>query len=364
MTRYSYMPRSTTTIFLALISICSFAQKASFPLDKSVAKKFPGLKYIPAKTFQSLVHTGSDSVGDYSPRMSSVAGFYISQTEVTNKEFREFVHYVRDSIARNLLGHFKNERYVTMDWHKKIDWNDDRLDAMMLPPEESLAGKKNIDPAKLIFEIDFFGQKESISVQPDSLAWMRDFSYSYNEPLAKKYFSHSAYNDYPVVGISLKQAMAFCQWKTKQLSNNIIVRLPTNAEWESAAIGEKDEAGPVTGKKPYRCNFGTMPATAGGISKAFDDDGFFYTGPVKSFPAEGYGLYDMKGNVAEWTSTALDEIMNVEVRPGKQKRLFIVKGGGWNSTIYYLQPGVCQFYNAETANTWTGFRYVVVKKAE
>jgi formylglycine-generating enzyme required for sulfatase activity len=93
--------------------------------------------------------------------------------------------------------------------------------------------------------------------------------------------------------------------------------------------------------------------------KGFKDDGYFYTGPVKSFPPGPYGLYDMKGNVAEWTSTARDEILNVEVKPDKLKASFIVKGGGWNSTPFYLQAGVCQFFPVDDAHSFVGFRYVV-----
>ncbi len=358
MDRYSYMPTYATTILLAFTSFCSFGQKSDLNIEKKVKKILPNLRYIPAKSFTSLAYKGIDSVAGYGSRITSVPAFYISQTEVTNKEYREFVHYVRDSVAHHLLQHFRADNNG-IDWGQHINWNDSRLDAMMTAPEERLFGKKDIDPAKLNFEIDFFGQKETIGVYPDTLAWIRDFSYSYNEPLVKRYFSHPSYNDYPVLGISLKQAMAFCEWKTEQLHGGLVVRLPFNAEWESAAIGEKDKAADLTMNKPYRCNFGSMPGPNGAVIKGNKDDGFFYTGPVKSFPAEDYGLYDMKGNVAEWTSTALDEIMNVEVQPGKQKRLFIVKGGGWNSSVFYLQPGACQFYNADASNTWTGFRYVV-----
>ncbi len=356
-----HLAKYTTGFCMALISICSFAQKQG-QLDKPVKKLLPNLSYIPAKSFTSLIHTGTDSASSYKPRNVSVHGFYISQTEVTNKEYRDFVHYIRDSIAHHLLGHIKNENNG-IDWKQNIDWNDARLDAIMTPPDERIFGRKEVDPAKLVVETDHFGYKEIITVYPDTLRWISDFNYSYNEALVKRYFSHPSYNNYPVVGVSLKQAMAFCQWKTNQLNASVLLRLPTNAEWESAAIGEKDSVSFATAGKTYNCNFGTISERNGIPAKGNKDDGFFYTAPVKSFPSEPYGLYDMKGNVSEWTSTALDEIMNVEVREGKQKRLFIVKGGGWNSTPYYLQPGVCQFYNAETANTWIGFRYVVeVKK--
>lgn len=364
------MPKFTTTIFLAFISLGSFAQKSALTLEKLGLKSLQQkMSYIPAKSFNSLVHTGSDSVSNYTSRISTVRGFYISQTEVTNKEYREFVHYIRDSIAHNLLQHWQSGTNA-IDWNQKIDWKDERLDPIMIDPEYSITGRKEIDANKIFFEIDFFGQKETISIYPDTLVWIRDFSYSYNEPLAKRYFTYKEYDQYPVVGISLKQAMAFCQWKTTQLKKQIkgdaavVVSLPSHAEWESAAIDDKGNSGEVQKGGTYLCNFGAVTAGKGYTGKDYKDDGFFYTGPVKSYPPNSYGLYDMKGNVAEWTSTARDEIVNVEVKADKQKNYFIVKGGGWNSTAFYLQPGACQFFPTDAAHCFVGFRYVVRVEAK
>jgi formylglycine-generating enzyme len=362
------MPKATT-IFLAFISLGSFAQKPGLTLEKLGLKNLQQhLSYIPAKSFNSLVYTGKDSVSTYNSRTSSVQGFYISQTEVTNKEYREFVFYVRDSIAHSLLQHFSNGTNA-IDWGKKIDWKDNQLEPMMIPPEYRLSGQKEIDPLKFLYAIDFFGKKELISIYPDTLVWLRDFSYSYNEPLAKHYFSQSSYDNYPVVGVNLKQAMAFCQWKTAQINKMlkgkdavgvvVTAKLPTNASWESAAFELRDSVSIFDGNKGYSCNFGTITTGLGLTKKGFKDDGYFYTAPVKSFPPGMYGLYDMKGNVAEWTSTARDEIMNVEVRPDKLKTVFIVKGGGWNSTPFYLQAGVCQFFSVDATHSFIGFRYEV-----
>ncbi len=356
------MLRFTGTICMALISIHSFGQKSGKESRPPVSKKFlAGMSYIPAKTFNSLVHTGSDSVSTYRSRTVSVTGFYISKTEVTNKEYRDFVHYVRDSVAHVLLQHFLNGS-VSIDWSHGIDWNDKRIDAMLTAPDERLYGKKEIDPSKLNFTIDFFGQQQEVNVYPDTLVWMKDFSYSYNEPLVKKYFSQAEFNNYPVVGINLRQAMAFCQWKSNRSGSGLVYRLPSNAEWEAAAIGEKNTNSVTGASKIYPCNFGTIEERNGATLKGYKDDGYVYTAPVKSYPVMEYGLYDIQGNVSEWTATAIDEIMNVEVKEDKQKMVFIVKGGGWNSTAFYLQPGVCQFYKADIANTWTGFRYVAVVK--
>ena len=362
------MPKFTTTIFLAFISILSVAQKLG--LEKLGLKDLQQqVSYIPAKSFNSLVHTGSDSVSTYTPRISSVPGFYFSKTEVTNKEYREFAHYVRDSIAHRLLQHFTGGNGIdpiAIGWSQKIDWKDNRLEPMMVSPDERLYGRPEIDAEKIKYEIDFFGTKETISIYPDTSVWIWDFSYSYNEPLAKRYFAHPAYNNYPVVGVSLKQAMAFCQWKTGQINQSlknknaeVQVRLPSNAEWESAAFEEKDTINLLTGGKAYRYNFGEITDRNGITVKSYKDDGHFYTGPVKNFPAGPYGLYDMKGNIAEWTSTAHEEIINAETRMEKLRSSFVVKGGGWNSTPFYLQAGVCQFFPVDAAHSFIGFRYVV-----
>lgn len=360
------MPKSTTIFLLTFISLNSFAQKPG--LEKLGLKNLQQkLSYIPAKSFTSLSYTGSDSNSFYGPRVATVFGFYISKTELTNKEYREFTQYVRDSIAHTLLNHFKNGTN-NIDWGKSIDWNDDHLEPMMLSPDERLYGKPEIDADKIIYAIDFFGTKETISIYPDTLVWIRDFSYSYNEPLAKRYFLHQEYDQYPVVGISLKQAMAFCQWKTGQLNQGmhqsdkgyeVMVRLPSSNEWESAAFDMEDNRSLFSKDKKYNCNFGQIKERGSLVQKDYKDDGYFYTAPVKSYPSGTFGLYDMKGNVSEWTSTSRDDIVGVEIKPDKQKTSFVTKGGGWNSTPFYLQAGVCQFFQADVVNSFTGFRYVV-----
>ncbi|HRG39534.1 MAG TPA: SUMF1/EgtB/PvdO family nonheme iron enzyme, partial [Bacteroidia bacterium] len=57
--------------------------------------------------------------------------------------------------------------------------------------------------------------KDVINVYPDTLAWVHDFTYSFNEPMTNMYFWHPAYDDYPVVGVTWKQARAFCIWRTQ-----------------------------------------------------------------------------------------------------------------------------------------------------
>lgn len=323
------------------------------------------LSFIPARTITILDFAGNDSVSNYSARKSKAGGFYISKTEVTNREYREFVHYVRDSIAHVLLGHLLDQQLI--DWQQPIDWKDQRLEKLMVKDEGRPTSKKEIAPEQIVFKVDFINRSEVISIYPDTLVWIRDFKFSHNEPLVKKYFSKAEYDKHPVVGVNLIQAIAYCQWKTLQLQKQLrgieflelSARLPTNTEWESAAFVLKDSLILETGKKDYHYNFGNILDTKRAIIKSYKDDGYLYTSPVKSYRPGPFGLFDMKGNVSEWTSSTLEEIANAEVKEEKKNTLFVVKGGGWNSTPFYLQAGVCQFVKAEETHSYLGFRYIV-----
>ena len=135
----------------------------------------------------------------------------------------------------------------------------------MLSPDNRIQGKFEIDPTKLIYRYSYVDLKaaaksskgleqplsnflvsQTEAVYPDSLVWMRDFSYSYNEPMTKRYFSHPSFGNYPVVGVTWKQAVAFCHWRThiqnadfakKKIAVDGDYRLPNEAEWEYAARG-------------------------------------------------------------------------------------------------------------------------------
>jgi formylglycine-generating enzyme len=362
------MKKIATTICLAFIGQVSFAQPSTLPIEKLPVKNvLPNESYIPSKSFTSLSHTGSDSVSSYIPRIATNHSFYMSRFEVTNKEYRAFVLNVRDSTAHQLSGHFKNGSNG-IDWSQPINWKDPVLEPMMLSPDESMYGMHQINTDKIRYELDHSGQKETICIYPDTLVWMRDFTYSYNEPLTMKYFTHPSFNNYPVVGINLKQAMAFCQWKSDQVNQlldqagsgyKVIIRLPTNTEWEAAATDDKVKEKILSPGRSYKANFGPISNDNGLTVKDYKEDGYFYTGPVDSYVAGVYGLYNMKGNVAEWTSTGRDEIMDADIKPEKLKNFFIVKGGGWNSVPFYLQTGVCQFFPVDATHSFIGFRYLV-----
>ena len=154
----------------------------------------------------------------------------------------------------------------------------------------------------------------------------------------------------PVVGVTWDDAVAFCQWLTQV--TGVTHPLPTEAQWEAAARGG------LTGQ-PFP--WGSEAPDAGGVHRAnFRHDGtakdsFLFTAPVGSFPANGYGLYDMAGNVSEW---CLDQYKPAASGPFKPGLLRLLKGGSWLSQARDLRPAARQSASPHYADGYIGFRVV------
>jgi formylglycine-generating enzyme len=154
----------------------------------------------------------------------------------------------------------------------------------------------------------------------------------------------------PVVGVSWDDAVAFCNWLTRV--TGVPHHLPTEAQWEAAARGG------LTGQpypwgaeapdaaKVYRANF-RHDRTA--------KDGYLFTAPVGSFPANGYGLFDMAGNVSEW---CLDQYVPTGSGPFKPGLLRLLKGGSWFSQARDLRCAARQSAPPPYADGYIGFRAV------
>ncbi|MDR2835998.1 MAG: SUMF1/EgtB/PvdO family nonheme iron enzyme [Bacteroidales bacterium] len=225
-----------------------------------------------------------------------------------------------------------------------------------------------------------FVMHEKVHIYPDTLCWISDFTYGYNEPMAKAYFWHPAYDNYPVVGVSWKQASAFCVWRTQlknsyQRSNREAAlqdyRLPTEAEWEYAARGGRQDGMYPWGGNYTRNYQGCFVANFKPVRGAYSDDGGVYTVMVASYDPNDWGLYDMAGNVAEWTSNAFDEsaynfthdlnpdnyyYAHPDDPPAKKRK--VVRGGSWKDVAYYLQNGTRTFEYQDSAKSYIGFRCV------
>jgi gliding motility-associated lipoprotein GldK len=352
-------------------------------------------------------------------RTVSVQAFYIDQTEISNNEYRQFVYWVRDSLARRALAEEVDEEFVisedfygeeldppVIDWYKKIQWDEqevrEALEFLYYQPSERFYRRREVDTRKLNYEyywIDYktaalrqsrqqgqtdrsvFIKRDEVNVYPDTLAWVHDFTYSFNEPLTQNYFWHPAYDDYPVVGVSWKQATAFSIWRTQLLSSYLLeigsilvndFRLPTESEWEYAARGGLDLS-PYPWGGPYirnarGCFLGNFKPMRGN----YIDDGGFHTVRIDSYNPNDFGLYCMAGNAAEWTSNAFDESsynfahdLNLDYSydanpndPPALKRK-VIRGGSWKDVGYYLQTGSRTYEYQDTAKCYIGFRNVM-----
>jgi gliding motility-associated lipoprotein GldK len=363
--------------------------------------------YIPPGTFH-MGPSDEDMNFAYTARNKQVSinSFWMDATEITNNEYRQFTNWVRDSIAAKLMGYVKagTEGVETIDWKKAktIKWGDkatmEKVDAMILTPDNRIFNKKEIDPTKLVFHSEIFDFKEAakspkgvqrskfivkkdLQIYPDTLCWVRDFAYSYNEPMAKKYYSHPAFGNYPVVGISWKQATAFCEWRTQYLNGFLEskkrmtesdFRLPTESQWEYAARGGRSQS-PYPWGGPYlRNRKGCLLANFKPGRGNYPEDGGFYTVRADAYWPNDFGLYNMSGNVAEWTSSLFYEggysfqhDMNPEVRwnakesdPPRMKRK-VTRGGSWKDVGYYLQTSARTYEYQDTSKSYIGFRCVI-----
>ena len=265
------------------------------------------------------------------------------------------------------------------------------MDSMYLPEKASYNGLKTMDVSKLIFRYTWMDLHEAAKakrgtprqkfikdtshvIYPDTTAWVKDFNYSFNEPMHNDYFWHQAYAKYPVVGVNWYQARAFCAWRTMYKNAYIkkkkgrdqvnSFRLPSEAEWEFAARGGLESGmypwgGPYT-KNDRGCFLANFKPNRGDYAA----DTALYTVEVKSYDPNGYGLYNMAGNVAEWTSDSYESAsyeftstMNPSVQDIKNKRK-VVRGGSWKDVAYYIQVGARDFEYADTARSYIGFRTI------
>lgn len=357
-----------------------------------------GMVYIPSGT----LHIGpSDQDVNHTlvqrPKSISIQGFYMDATEITNNEYRQFVHWIRDSLAHDIIGDYNDMDDGTqlIDWEAEIDWSGDELEELYYPESERFQNKKELDTRKFVFEYQWmdwkkaahdyaksprrqFIKKDKVAIYPDTLVWIRDFTYSYNEPMTRNYFWHPAFDDYPVVGITWEQANAFCYWRTKLWNgyhiktgevNTEDFRLPTEHEWEYAARGGHDLAPYPWGGYYVRNAKGCILANFKPGRGNYPEDGGLYTVKADAYFPNDYGLYNMAGNVAEWTSSAFYENaysflhdLNPDIRfdakeddPKAWKRK-VIRGGSWKDIAFFIQTGTRNYEYQDTAKSYVGFR--------
>ena len=395
-----------------------------------------GMLFIPQGSF-NMGQNEQDvaSAMNAQTKTVTIRSFWMDETEVTNSEYRQFVYWVRDSIARRMLGEQFDQFLITEDelgneidppylnWDEKLDWYDPEfaeiLDEMYYPENERFFRRKEIDTRKLEYEFQWvdllqaakktnrfnpetkqyegivydekgqqreikdrsaFMMKDRVQVYPDTLCWIADFTYSFNEPWTQMYFWHPGYDEYPVVGVNWKQATGFCVWRTQLLNNYLQkigeplvmdYRLPTEAEWEYAARGGIKQGIYPWGGLYTRNDKGCFLANFKPLRGRYADDGGATTMSTASYAPNDFGLYDMSGNVAEWTSGAFDESaysfthdFNPTYKynaladdPHVMKRK-VIRGGSWKDVGYFLQCGTRTYEYQDSAKSFIGFRCV------
>merc|ERR1712000_766678 len=389
----------------------------------------PGGAFIMGKSDDDIA-----GVQDAPTKTATVRAFYMDETEITNSEYRQFVFWVRDSILRLKLaemadlegktpgngdiGEFayldanpedlnayesymqntygNEQRKINHDVDLYFDTDDypdelyaEVMDGMYLPLEESYNGQRTWDVKQFKFQYTYMDiakaakdrslkrseviQQEEVEIYPDTTAWIRDFAYSYNEPMHNDYFWHDAYGDYPVVGVSWKQAQAFCQWRTlyhngyqkskgRQAVNSY--RLPSEAEWEYAARGGLQGASYPWGGPYTKNDRGCFMANFKPLRGDYAADQALYTVEADAYDPNDFNLYNMAGNVSEWVASSYEpnsyeysSTMNPNVNDQDNMRK-VVRGGSWKDVAYFLQVSTRDYEYADSARSYIGFRTV------
>jgi sulfatase modifying factor 1 len=309
-----------------------------------------------------------------------------------------------DTIDLSPYQKYMYENYYSFDtiqplnWEADLIWNTEEypdadyvevMDSLYISKEDAVDGVRTFNTKFLKYRYSWFDrdaaarqggdrkdfvQTEVLNIYPDTTVWVKDFNYSYNDPMHQDYFNHQSYGDYPVVGVTWGQANAFCNWRTKKKNayqkirkNAALVpdfRLPTEAEWEYAARGGLEFATYPWGSGSTTSDRGCFLANFKPVRGNYAVDGALYTMEAKSYNANDYGLYNMAGNVSEWTNTAYNlssyymaSTMNPNVEDRKNKRK-IIRGGSWKDVAYYLEVASRDYEYADTARSYIGFRTV------
>lgn len=217
-----------------------------------------------------------------------------------------------------------------------------------------------------------------VNVYPDTTCWVNDFPKANNEQYMRMYFNHPAYNNHPIVGVSWEQANAFCAWRTNYLLAGLHgqaryiqrYRLPTEAEWEFAARGREDNHFPWKSddtKDDRGCYNANYKPGKGDYTK----DGNLITTRAGNYKPNSNGLYDMAGNVSEWTSEAYTESgvlqasdINPDVQynaaqddPYKLKKK-VVRGGSWKDVNAFIRSDARTWEYQNEQRSYIGFRCV------
>jgi len=267
-------------VLLFMMSCKNTSQESSQAADVSISDTIEstqantdgpkGMVWIPSGEFTmgALLGDALARPNEYPAHQVKLSGFWMDATEVTNDQFGEFVEATG---------------YVTTA-EKAIDWEDIKK---QVPEGTPKPHDSVLAPSGMVFK-----QVNTNNLNNWGQWWAMVPGADWQHPEGPD-SNIEGKGNHPVVHVSWDDAQAYLQWAGK--------RLPTEAEWEYAARGGLEQQ-----KYPWG-NAETISKNANTWTGTFPkdntlEDGFFASAPVKSYPANAYGLYDMAGNVWEWTA--------------------------------------------------------------
>ena len=439
----------------------------------------PGMVYVPGGS--TIIKYSQQAADSNCVRKVSLSSFFIDKTEITNQQYRQFVEWVIDSIAitrylKDDDNYFKDQKVVDsnnssvtsvrrINWarvdHKKL-FDDAETRAKLLG---MLDERGQIKKDSILFSYTYLRSNgtnpkakigtyvtEPVAVYPDEQIWAKDLPNAQTDILVENYFSSAPYDDYPVVGVNWKQAMAYAYWRS-QTSNgysdiadymksyHLSFSLPSEAQWVYAAEQDmKSVAPPVAAPEEVKetkkekvvakaapvvkdttgtavqqqmsadpnSSWSATTATTTDNSSALNDstsffdptlpdektnipsdkkgltanfkqeegdytgDGSPFTVPVMSYAPNDFGIYNMIGNVAEWTLDAYSPSAfafvsdinptlkyDADSSDADAMKRKVVRGGSFVSNAKALSPYARDFEMQQVAHCFIGFRCVM-----
>lgn len=306
-------PRAAILGMIAVLAGCSQADPAPLPTDKAstaaarcIDPANSQMVWIPGGKF--VMGTNPHYPEEGPPRLVTVTGFWMDTHEVTNDQFAAFV---------------KATGYRTM--------------AERQPPQVAGAPAEMLRPGSAVFTVP----------TPENRNWWRWVpGAQWRQPSGPR-TGIDGQGRMPVVQIAYQDAQAYARWAGKQL--------PSEEQWEYAArAGAPELPEPVDAQAKPQANYyqGVFPV------RDLGTDGFLGRAPVGCFKPNGFGLYDMIGNVWEWTTAA-------GTRADANEPVNVIKGGSFLCAANYCaryRPAARQFQERGLGTDHIGFRLIDTKR--
>jgi sulfatase modifying factor 1 len=340
-----------------------------------------GMEFIPAG--HCLVGTTDKDIfgKDFPNKQVTLSPFLIDATQVTNAHYRNFINTILETAkerkAQTDAGNETGDGGDAGD-DQTLDQGDsqDQQGGGENEEKEKDAYDEYNEMYKVIYGVDLTPEGVMENLYPDTTVWLNDFgNTTMADRILNNYFDHEAFNNYPVVGVTWKNANYYCYCQTVYLNKYRKEKgeptypagytLPSKYQWEYAARGGKELAKYPWGGPYIRDGEGNLQANFKSGKGDYSESGYTYTCPVDAFPPNEFGLYGMSGNVAEWTSDAYDPASTSRVydldpvyMDGKQP-MKVVKGGSWKDISRFLQVGIDDYEHEDSARSYIGFRCVM-----